>query len=141
MAFLYRLLPKKRIPILLQLSVTLHLSWAALLWFEPSLAQITALYMLTQSCLALSVLLAGSALLTLVPFYHRHFTKYQVLACLAPQQILLYYAALGAMLAAYNGSYGDGVIHPHFFIFGDQWSIALRAYFHTVMILRIGDRL
>lgn len=132
------LLPYKPIPLLLQLSIALHLSWAILLWYEPTLAQITALYMLVQVPWVLSLLLAGCALLTLVPFY-MPLKKRATLLCLFPQQALLYYAAMGAMLAAYRGTYGDGVLHPHLFIFGDQWSIALRAYFHTIMILRIGD--
>ena len=126
-----------RCPLIFQLGIILHLTWAVLLWFEPSLAFITALYIFHLPPSLLSLFMIICSLSALLPFYMPLSRQYTVLA-LTPQLICCIMSALGAMLAAYRGTYGDGVIHPRVFIFGDQWTIALIAYFHARAMIAIG---
>ena len=126
-----------RFPFIIRMSLVLHVAWAALLWWEPGLHNITALYLFPANILTLSSLLGGASLLAALPFYAM-MTPRKCLLCFFPQQIILYYSALGAALAAWNGSYGDGVLHPHLFIFGDQLAIILVALYHNGAIIAIG---
>ena len=125
-------------PLIIRLSLALHLLWAVLLWQEPQLGLITALYLLPFSAPVLSGLLAVISLLAGWPFV-RQCSRRTMLLCFFPQQVCLYISACGAMLAAWNGTYGDGILHPRLFIFGDQFPVALLAYYHTRALISVAS--
>lgn len=124
-----------RFPLVIRFSIGLHLLWGVLVWREPQIMQITALYMFPQSLWMISLILIGTAGLALVPFYLQMGRKTSALFFF-PQQTFLYISALGAAVAAIRGHYGDGVEHPQLFIFADQWSHILLSFYHTKAVIR-----
>ena len=131
------MLPHRHTPMIIWFGLLLYSTWGVLLWWEPSIRHITALYLFPHKTWVLSGLLLGACACTLRALY----TPAQRLRILLmlPQQCLMVLSALGAMHAAWAGQYGDGVLHPRLFILADQWSLVLLVGVHTWAVFAIGD--
>ena len=57
------------------------------------------------------------------------------LLLLIPQQLVMMYSAMGALIAMAHCQFADGVPRPFGFIFVDQCPIVLSAIFHTAALL------
>lgn len=135
-----RLLPY---PALLRLALWHHVLLGVLSVAEPQVHGITSVYMLTRLGLVGWWLAGAMGLASGLAWIALRWPgrRWRFLALMALQQNLMYVSALGAMLAAWQGSYGDGVAHPRLFIFADQVIYVLLAYYHTRLVMRLAGML
>ena len=127
--------PYFRYPLIISMTLCVHVTWAISLLILPFVQHITALYLFDMDAWKLAGLLLTSSGCSLCGLHSRMPRQIRALLCM-PQQIILCMSALGAFLAAVHASYGDGVVHPRLFIFADQWPAMLLAPFHTFAIIK-----
>jgi hypothetical protein len=127
----------RRTPLLIWYALALHFFWAVAFILDSAAANSTALHAIVAifheySSFVLIVAVALSVLGLFVP----QGRKLSILLMI-PQQILLFIASTGAIIAIYHGHYADLVIRPQLFIAADQAPIILAAIFYTVAMIQV----
>ena len=129
-------------PIIICVTIAMHLSWAAGLMIEPSVIQATALHTLlraTGSPQIAAFIYGGVAVLATVGLLSpwRPIRVWLIL----PQQIVLYlFSVSGVTYAIFLGEFADGTVRTHWFLVVDQIPVVLIAFGHSAALFLIAGK-
>lgn len=121
---------------MIMFAVALHFTWSALIMFDDSALNATALHALfhwIKPAWLLSYILLSAASMALFSLMTR--SPWAVLFLL-PQQVLLIMSASGAVDAIWLAQFADGEIRPRAFIAADQIYSIIAATGHTFAIIQ-----
>lgn len=132
--------PERLISLMVLFAVCLHLTWAILIWVDPTAVNATALnaayrpiarfvssdFHVLSGILVTVALTATYGMFTRIPW---------VVVLLLPQQLVLMMSASGAIEAIWLGQFADGVARARAFLAADQCYSILAAIGHTTAII------
>ena len=129
-------------PIIICVTIVMHLTWCVGLMIEPSVIQATALHTLlraTGSPQIAAGVYGGVAVLAIGGLLS---PCRSVRVCLIlPQQIVLYlFSVSGVTYAMSLGQFADGTFRTHWFLIVDQIPIVLIAFGHSAAMFLIADK-
>jgi len=128
---------RRAIPLIIIYAIVQHYLWAAMVLWDTSTTQITAIATLNNFAViyyGAVNLFVVAALATISAFVQERRTA---IFLMLPQQFILPLSAFGALAAMWSGHFADGVIRPHAFLIADQAPAVLLAIFHTAAIIRL----
>ena len=129
-------------PVVICVTIALHLIWALGLAMEPAAINATALHTLlviAKSPHMAAAIYAGVAMLAIVGMAAP--SRYARVILILPQQAVLWFSVVGAAYAMFLGQFADGVQRAHWFLIVDQVPVILIAVGHTAALLLIaGDK-
>lgn len=122
--------------LIVPLCAIVHITYAICYLINVNVGQITALHV-TNSLFGRFIWVAFivAALASLVPMFVR-LRPAIIHLYLWPQQFMLFLMAISAMEAAVGGSYPDGTVRSHSFIYADQCLIVYLAIAHFIALYR-----
>lgn len=128
-------------PIIVCVTIALHLIWSVGLALEPAAVNATgpyAILIVARSPNIAAAIFAGVALLAIAGLLLKR-RRYRFLLIL-PQQAVLWFSIFGAVNAMVLGQFADGVQRAHWFLIVDQVPTVLIALGHTIAILLIAGK-
>jgi hypothetical protein len=124
-------------PLIAWYALILHAFWAITLAVDPVSRNATALNALVKvfGNFTMGVLISIVILTLIGLFWVRK--RISTILLLIPQQLILFIAAEGSLMAVYRGTYADLVVRPRMFIAADQAPIILTAIFYTMAMIQV----
>jgi hypothetical protein len=118
-------------------AIALHVLWGCLLLINGAVVDATALHAFAglSRYLTAAILFAVAAMAIAGVTWHG--PRPLTLALLLPQQAVLSISALSAIMAVFEGRYGDGVPRPWYFILADQAPVILTMVLHTIAVAQL----
>ena len=126
-----------KVPWIVWAAIFLHVTWGVLLLIDDQAANCTpiahSLSWVQSPGLLASIYFAASGLALLGATVDIGFMP--ALICILPQQFVLMFSSVGAMLAIYNSQFPDLVVRSRSFIAADQSIEIIVAIFHTISVV------